>query len=210
MTDTLSIDTLAVAQWRGNPEFDYGAEFKSSDFSLMDWIGEKLDCLLGGLFSQMGVDKWGTAVMYVLGFAAIASVVVFMFYRHPELLRLRRQSRPSADYTVEEDTIYGVDFPAAISAAMSRSDYREAVRLSYLQTLRLLSDAGIVEWQLSKTPDQYTAEFADTRFRRMTLQFVRVRYGGFEATVDMAVDMQQLFSEIEGQLAVKGEEGGNA
>ena len=210
MTDTLSIDTLAVAQWRGNPEFDYGAEFKSSGFSLMGWIGEKLDSLLGGMLGQMGVDRWGTAVLYVLGFAAIASVVIFMFYRHPELLRFRRQSQPSADYSVEQDTIYGVDFAAAISAAMSRCDYREAVRLSYLHALRLLSDAGIVEWQLSKTPYQYTAEYPDARFSRMTLQFVRVRYGGFEATVDMAVGMQQLFSEIEAQLPVKGEEGGNA
>ena len=53
-----------------------------------------------------------------------------------------RSSKNKLPYEVEEDTIYGVDFSGGIADALSRSDYREAVRLLYLQTLKQLSDAA--------------------------------------------------------------------
>ena len=51
-------------------------------------------------------------------------------------------------YTVGEDTIYGVDFAERIAYALARTDYREAVRLLYLQTLKQLSDGKRIDWQL--------------------------------------------------------------
>ena len=59
-----------------------------------------------------------------------------------------RSHKNSLPYTVEEDTIYGVDFPKGIDEALSRRDYREAIRLLYLQTLKQLSDAERIDWQL--------------------------------------------------------------
>ena len=41
MTDTLSVDTLRIAEWRTKPEFDYTVEFKGSSFSLWDWFTTK-------------------------------------------------------------------------------------------------------------------------------------------------------------------------
>lgn len=52
-------------------------------------------------------------------------------------MRSRKSTLP---YTVGEDTIYGVDFAERIADALARTDYREAVRLLYLQTLKQLSD----------------------------------------------------------------------
>lgn len=181
MTDTLTIDTLALSQWRGDPDYDYGAEFRGSSFSLLEWLERQTDELFRRLFGDTLFGEWNNVVWYVVGFAVIAGIVVFTLYRHPELLRLRRRA-PKPGYEVVEDTIYGVDFPSAIASAMQRGDWREAVRLGYLQTLRCLSDAGRIDWQPSKTPAQYVGECPDERLRRMTYTFVRVRYGGFEAT----------------------------
>mgnify|MGYP007025944482 CR=1 FL=1 len=65
-----------------------------------------------------------------------STIIGVTFYRHPELLRLRRKEKQDTDYTVEEDTIYGIRFDEAIAEARSRKDYREVVRLTYLKTLR--------------------------------------------------------------------------
>ena len=81
-----------------------------------------------------------------------------------------------------EDTIYGVDFAERIADALARTDYREAVRLLYLQTLKQLSDGKRIDWQLYKTPTQYIYEVRLPAFRQMTNHFLRVRYGNFEAT----------------------------
>ena len=99
-------------------------------------------------------------------------------------------------YAVEEDTIYGVDFARGIADALSRSDYREAVRLLYLQTLKQLSDEKRIDWQLYKTPTQYVYEVRMPAFRQLTNHFLRVRYGNFEAMEALFHVMQSLQEEM--------------
>ena len=108
-----------------------------------------------------------------------------------------RSSKNKLPYEVEEDTIYGVDFSGGIADALSRSDYREAVRLLYLQTLKRLSDAARIEWQPYKTPTQYLYEVRLPAFRQLTNHFLQVRYGNFEATEELFREMQALQEEIE-------------
>lgn len=210
MTDTLTIDTLALSQWRDNPEYDYGAEFQGSSFSLLEWIDRWIDDMFRRLFGGVHIGDWTDVVWYVVGFAAILGVVVFMLYRHPELLHWRRHRKKPLDYDVEEDTIYGIDFPTAIASAMQRGDWREAVRLSYLQTLRCLSDSGQIDWQPSKTPAQYVAEYPGEPLRGMTATFVRVRYGGFEATQSDAESVADAGRAIADDIAARatGKKGG--
>lgn len=100
-------------------------------------------------------------------------------------------------YTVGEDTIYGVDFAEGIADALVRTDYREAVRLLYLQTLKQLSDGKRIDWQLYKTPTQYIYEVRLPAFRQMTSHFLRVRYGNFEATETLFHAMRDLQKEVE-------------
>lgn len=211
MTDTLTIDTLALSQWRGNPDYDYGSEFSGSSFSLLEWLERQTDELLRRLFGNVSLGEWGDVVWYVAGFAAIVGIVVFLLYRHPELLRWRKRA-PKAGYEVVEDTIYGVDFTAAIDGAMRRGDWREAVRLGYLQALRSLSDAGRIDWQPSKTPAQYVGECGDERLRCMTSTFVRVRYGGFGATRADADEVTGASRAIAADMAARAawEKGGES
>lgn len=203
MTDTLIVDSLRLAQWRTQPKYGYDSEFKGSDFSLMDWLASQIDTLLQELFGGLYVGGMGKAVIYVLGFFAIATIIGVTFYRHPELLRLRRKEKQDTDYTVEEDTIYGIRFDEAIAEARSRKDYREVVRLTYLKTLRALSDADLIHWIPSKTPLQYVAEYEDHHLRHATMVFVRIRYGGFEATEEMADEMTEDNRAIEADIAAK-------
>ena len=100
------------------------------------------------------------------------------------------------DYEVEEDTIYGIDFDKAIRQALERKDYREAVRLKYLQTLKMLTENGRIDWQLHKTPTQYTYECTDEAFLRMTRHFLRIRYGNFEATPEVYEELATAYSSL--------------
>lgn len=215
MTDTLSVDTLSLSQWRGNPEFDYPSEFKGSDFSLLDWLSDKFDQIMRELFGDLSLGHTGEIMWYVLGFGAIAAIVVFTLYRHPELLRWRRKAVADDDgYEVVEDNIYGTDFPSAISRALTQGNHREAVRLTYLQTLRLLSDAQLIDWQPAKTPTQYVGEFRDDTFLCLTATFVRVRYGGYAATAqtvdDVTADSKAIAEGIKATALTKAGGAGQA
>lgn len=208
MTDTLSVDTLRIAEWRTKPEFDYTVEFKGSSFSLWDWFTDRFNQIMQNLFGDISLGYTGEIIWYVLGFGAIVAIIVYTLYRHPELLRWRNKKNAENDgYIVEEDNIYGIDFPSTIDQALKVGNYREAVRLVYLQTLRHLSDAGKIDWQPAKTPSQYLNEYTGRPFHHLTTTFVRIRYGGYDAdasTADAAMaDSKATIEEIE--IAQKAE-----
>lgn len=208
MTDTLSVDTLRIAEWRTKPEFDYNVEFKGSSFSLWDWFTDRFNQIMQNLFGDISLGYTGEIIWYVLGFGAIVAIIVYTLYRHPELLRWRSKKNAENDgYIVEEDNIYGIDFPSTIDQALKVGNYREAVRLVYLQTLRHLSDAGKIDWQPAKTPSQYLNEYTGRPFHHLTTTFVRIRYGGYDADVSTAdaamADSKATIEEIE--IAQKAE-----
>lgn len=208
MTDTLSVDTLRIAEWRKKPEFDYTVEFKGSSFSLWDWFTDRFNQIMQNLFGDISLGYTGEIIWYVLGFGAIVAIIVYTLYRHPELLRWRSKKNAENDgYIVEEDNIYGIDFPSTIDQALKVGNYREAVRLVYLQTLRHLSDAGKIDWQPAKTPSQYLNEYTGRPFHHLTTTFVRIRYGGYDADVSTAdaamADSKATIEEIE--IAQKAE-----
>ena len=208
MTDTLSVDTLRIAEWRTKPEFDYTVEFKGSSFSLWDWFSDRFNQIMQNLFGDISLGYTGEIIWYVLGFGAIVAIIVYTLYRHPELLRWRSKKNAENDgYIVEEDNIYGIDFPSTIDQALKVGNYREAVRLVYLQTLRHLSDAGKIDWQPAKTPSQYLNEYTGRPFHHLTTIFVRIRYGGYDADVSTAdaamADSKATIEEIE--IAQKAE-----
>ena len=208
MTDTLSVDTLRIAEWRTKPEFDYTVEFKGSSFSLWGWFTDRFNQIMQNLFGDISLGYTGEIIWYVLGFGAIVAIIVYTLYRHPELLRWRSKKNAENDgYIVEEDNIYGIDFPSTIDQALKVGNYREAVRLVYLQTLRHLSDAGKIDWQPAKTPSQYLNEYTGRPFHHLTTTFVRIRYGGYDADVSTAdaamADSKATIEEIE--IAQKAE-----
>lgn len=192
--DTLTVDTLALSQWRANPEFDYSAEFKGSDFSLLDWIDAHLTRLFNHLFGNTD-SSLGPTFWFVVGAACIIAVVLFVAWRHPEIFGRRNRKTPAYSDD-DDDNIYGVDFAAAINSAIASRDWRQAVRMHYLHTLRMLADAGLIDWQLSKTPTAYVREYPDDEFSWMTREFMRVRYGGFDADKHLVDAMAEAKSHI--------------
>ena len=101
---------------------------------------------------------------------------------HPDYfyLKIRHPQAGSGhtyqQYIVQEDTIYGVNFDAEIAKAQRAGDYRQAVRLVYLQTLLYLQNASLIDWQPSKTPVQYMRQVNSPAFTAMSHHFIRVRF----------------------------------
>jgi len=192
--DTLSCDTVRLAHWQDNPLYDYNRELQTPDLDLYGWFMMQLMELLSKIFGSRFAESYTEPILIAIFVIIVLLLIWFVYRKRPELFM--RQGKKSLAYTIHEDTIYGVDFSAEIAAALSRQDYKEAVRLLYLQTLKLLSDNGTIDWQLYKTPTQYIYEVKpengrDT-FRELTNRFLRVRYGNFNATESLFREMQAL------------------
>ncbi len=194
MSDTLTIDTVRIAQWQSQPDFDYNRELVGDGTSVMEWLRMQLNELLRSIFGQAWNSDLTTFLLILLAIAALALVGWYVWRNHPGLFQ--RKSSLQAEEAETEDTIYGVDFEESISQALHSEDYREAIRLRYLQTLKALADGGQIDWQPFKTPMQYVQEIAGqsgnsafpakvAAFRALTSTFLRVRYGNFPATREL-------------------------
>ncbi|WP_294628078.1 DUF4129 domain-containing protein [uncultured Bacteroides sp.] len=192
--DTLACDTALLARWRSDAAYGYNRELLTPEINLFEWFGRQFQEFMRKLFGSRFATEYSETVLICIAIVILLLIIWFVYRKRPELFM--RSSKSAVAYTVEEDTIYGIDFPEGIDVALSRRDYREAVRLLYLQTLKQLSDAERIDWKLYKTPTQYINEVRLPAFRQLTNHFLRVRYGNFEATEELFQTMQTLQKEI--------------
>ena len=189
MSDTLVIDSARIAQWQAQNDFDYNRELAGGGMTFTEWMMQQLNELLQSLFGQAWRSDYTWWTLTAVGALIVGIAVWYVWRFHPGLFMRKEDEQQTYEET--EDTIYGVDFDAVISQSLSRGDYREAIRMVYLRTLKALSDSQQINWQLFKTPSQYVRELPDSAaFRMLTAHFLRVRYGNFSAT-------RQLFDEVE-------------
>ena len=193
--DTLVCDTAQVALWQSDPLYDYNRELITPEINVFEWLVNQFGELMRKIFGSRFAEEYSGIILVTIAIIILLLIIWFVYKKRPELFtRSRKNSLP---YSVEEDTIYGVDFQEGITDALSRSDYREAIRLLYLQTLKQLSDEGRIDWQLYKTPTQYIHEVRTVSFRELTNHFLRVRYGNFESTEALFRTMQRLQEQIQ-------------
>lgn len=203
--DTLKINKALLEEIRNSGDYDYGRELVAPDYNVLERLYIELNSYIHDLFSTDTMVYLEPKFWLLVAILMLVGAVAFYLIKRPELFRRSAKEAP-LDYEVTEDTIYGIDFEAETGKAVARSDWREAVRLNYLQTLRWLSDHEKIDWRPSKTPTQYTREMATEEFRQLTLHFMRVRYGDFKATKELYEECRGLASQcVEAQ-----EEGGEA
>lgn len=205
--DTLKTDTAMLNAWRESDDYDYAREMVQSDFSLSEWLAERIDRMLGNMFGGGFYEDHRTLIWTATAIVFIAIAALFVYRKRPALFG--RDGKAATDYDVTEDTIYGIDFEAATDEAMRRNDYREAVRLAYLHCLKLLADNGHIVWQPWKTPAQYATEMRSASFDALSAHFMRVRYGNFAATEELALEMRRLTAETMAGKATAQQHGNN-
>lgn len=142
-----------------------------------EWLWRKI----GEFLSSEAYQNVGQYVMLV----AIAGVVIYLLMKAEVLgfLFPKRAQSGRLDYETLAENIHAIDFDTAVGEAVSQRNYRLAVRLLYLQTLKRLTDAERIQYKPDKTNRQYVHELANsplqTDFETLTRQFEFVWYGDF-------------------------------
>jgi len=110
------------------------------------------------------------------------------------------------DYEVTEDDIYAINFTEAIADAVGQHNFRLAIRLLYLQTLRRLADRELIRWKPDKTNDVYAQELAGgplyNDFTWLTRAYDYAWYGDFPVHEEQFTEVQQHFQTFQRQLPV--------
>lgn len=207
--DTLQCDTTLLQRLQQSSSYEYNREFIQQDTSVIERILRWLERLFS---TSVGKATEGDmSIFWVIGGIIVVIAAGVYLYTHDVGL-FRRSGKSDIDYEAEDEDIYGIDFDDRINQAVTQRDWREATRLTYLKTLRWLADNNRIDWALFKTPSQYTREERSPEFRDMTNEFLRVRYGNFDATEATYNEMQgrsrTLIARISDELVTQQTQGG--
>lgn len=207
--DTLTCDTTLLHSFRQNPYYDYNQEIAQTDApSLLDNV---FGAINRGLNSLLDVDSSGgddflTRLWLLVGVIVVIVVVYYLIKKHPHLFARHETVTEALDYQEIEEDIHELDLDTLLSQALEQGNVRQVCRLRYLITLKALADAGAIDWQRYKTPSQYAAEYPSPEFRALTREFLRIRYGDFQATVETYDAMTRTGEEVVSQLQQEGGE----
>lgn len=199
--DTLKTDSAMLNALRNNPDFGYSRELVQVKSSTWQWMSDRLAEWYQSLLNSVFPNENNWYLWLIVALVVIGIIIAIVVVRNRYLLRLKENT--DSGYVVTDDTIYGIDFEQQIKAALGRNDYRTALRMIYLQTLKWLDDNHHIHWQPQKTPSQYVREYRCAPFNTLTTLFIRIRYGGFEADralVDEALRMRTAVCQDDASL----------
>jgi hypothetical protein len=167
--------------------------------------------LLGKLMEFFASKAYQNVWQYVI-LAAIAGLVVYLLMKAEVLSFLfpKKALSNELDYENLAENIHEINFETAIDEAVNRENFRLAVRLLYLQTLKRLTDAGRIAYKPDKTNRQYVHELAgstlQTDFESLTRQFEFIWYGDFpvdKALFDTLRNQFRTFDQAQSQTLAR-------
>ncbi|MBT9391591.1 DUF4129 domain-containing protein [Hymenobacter sp. NST-14] len=164
------------------PEFRYvEPEIRSSSDSAWTRFWRELLRWVMELFSGPTYERKGRYVVYALFAAAFGYVVLRLLRLDVTGLFGRRNRAVPLPYETLSEDIHRIDFTEELARAEQAGNYRLAVRLGYLLTLRHLTERHLIRWQPDKTNHDYLRELAGSPwapgFQELTRQFEYVWYG---------------------------------
>jgi hypothetical protein len=170
-----------LKELRADEDFNY-VEAPTVGESLWDrfwrWVGQ----FIYELFGKMATTNWGNVLLYML--ALVVLIVIVMAVLKVDAFRILAKGDGSAvTKGVFHENIHEMDFDALIKEAVANRDYRNAVRLVFLQSLKLLSDKQHINWQAGKTNHDYVDEVQTPDVKKglgqLSYYFDYAWYGGF-------------------------------
>ena len=115
------------------------------------------------------------------------------------LLRGKARAVP-LHYSESTEDIHLYDFDSEIEKAVAAGNYRLAVRLYYLYTLKQLHDAHLINWKIEKTNSAYLGEIPDGERRQLfgllTRRFEYIWYGNFYIDTNAFNELSAQFKQF--------------
>jgi hypothetical protein len=204
-TTPRQFDTAALNAYKKLPEFTYRENYTAPSLWQRFWkwfwslfvfkdkrVTSNFFIFLKYFFITAGV---AAIIFLILKLAGIN--VLNTFRGNPKAAKLA--------YAEAEENIHEIDFDTEIERATAVNNYRLAVRMLYLKSLKQLSDRGLIDWQLNKTNTAYVNELTDAaqreNFKHLTYQFEYVWYGDFAINSDVFKNISRLFNNFKAGTA---------
>ncbi|RZK81769.1 MAG: hypothetical protein EOO92_04165 [Pedobacter sp.] len=179
-------DSEKLNKYKSDKEFSYDDSVPQEQ----NWFSRFWDWFWSMINSILKDERSGTFIGYVV-IAALVILILYAILRFAGMdLRLlsKKSKNVEIPYQESQDNIHEINFSEEIERAVNAGNYRLAVRLSYLRTLKFLNDSDQINWQPEKTNQVYVNEISDINtkevFKTLTQRFEYIWYGEFFLELD--------------------------
>ncbi|SDD56918.1 hypothetical protein [Niabella drilacis] len=158
--------------------------------------------------SKSGFFRILAGFLTVLPYIAIGLFVVLLvwYLAANNFILFRTKSKSIAAPTVleERQDIFSIDYTVSIRQALQQKNYRLAIRLQYLELLKILSDKDLIHFVPDKTNIEYLLQMRATRyyddFFAATRNYEYSWYGLFEISENMYQKINSTFQQLKQKL----------
>lgn len=174
-----SFDATAIENFRNDNDFKYEKEVNVETYSFWDYFWD----FLADIFIDSDKRDTLEVFLYILCGGIMLFVILKLAGVNPRQLFYGKSDSGTVKTAVSEEDIHSINFEEQIAEAEHSKDWREAVRLHYLQLLKRLSDEHLIAWKINKTNHDYEIEINSEElkqpFHQVTVIYERVCYGHF-------------------------------
>jgi len=189
-------------QYKNDADFQYENELVQTP-SIWDrfwaWVWRKYDEIMSTEAGRVTMKF----IFWLLGIGGLA-FFVYKVARMNRLSLFAAEQQSLTAYKVESEDIHAIPFDTAINEALQQGNYRLAIRLSYLQNLKLLTDKELIDWRPNKTNTDYWREITSPSlqrsFKSVTNIFEYAWYGSHSVTRGDFETMKEELLQFKTQL----------
>lgn len=200
-----SIDSTKIKSYLKDKDFRY---FEDPESTMTLW--ERLMEWLKRQFLKLTeYDSYNTAwdiFIYILIALAVIAIVFGIYKSEIKGLFFSNKNKNKLNVSEHLEDIHSIDYEKMIEEAIANKNYRYAIRLNYLKSLKYLSDKEIINWKLDKTNREFLREIKlnnlKSEFEKITTDFESIWYGGFEIDYSAYINLQNSYSDFNSSLQV--------
>lgn len=198
-----SFDRTLLEELKADPDLNY-KETPTVAESLWDRFLALFADLIDSLFRNAVTTDWGRVFTFVIGLALVIALIMTILKVNAFRIFYKGEGESAVSYNVLDENIHEMDFDDLIAEAIARRDFRTAIRLLFLKSLKILSDKNLIQWEHGKTNHDYLAELKkdDLRngFNELNYYFEYAWYGNFSVNDEMFKRVQQIFKDWSGRI----------
>jgi hypothetical protein len=177
------LDQVQLDQFRNNSDFQYGQD-GTLPANPLARLWHRFWQKVGQMLQETSYYGFWRYV-FILFFAVAAVFVILRLLKIDVAGLFRSKGHPlPVSYQTLQENIHEMDFEGMIARAAEEQNYRLAIRLHYLRTLKTLTDRDLIRWQPDRTNRSYLtdiqAPLVRQGFEKITTLFEYAWYGHFE------------------------------
>lgn len=150
--------------------------------------------------------RWFRNLLWVIILSSFIGVVlwylvvsnIFVFRKKAKSISLEE------DVAENKDDLFSLDYEKEMAAATTAGNYRLAVRLWYLQTLKTLAERGMIQYRFGRTNQDYVTQLSRHSlyrdFFRLTRNFEYTWYGQFPLSAEAYEMIRHDFVQFQNSL----------